>query len=84
MKLIHEFKNPRPMPMSEGSYNNRGYREASVPAGPTGIGKVLAGLAEMGLRQVKAEDIPKLLPPDKMQPALHIMSDVRAYFQGEC
>lgn len=82
MELIHNFIKPKPMPVSEGSFgsNNRLYREPSVP-GPTGVGKVLAGLAEMGLTQVKAEDIPKLLPPDKMQPALHIMSDVRAYFQ---
>lgn len=48
---------------------------------PTGLAKVLTGLAEMGLAGIKPEDIPKLLPPDRMEPAIHIMSDVRAYFQ---
>ncbi|KIM36795.1 hypothetical protein M413DRAFT_448928 [Hebeloma cylindrosporum] len=51
------------------------------PNEPTGIAKVLAGLAEIGMTGVKAEDLPKLLPPDRMAPALEIMSDVRAYFQ---
>jgi hypothetical protein len=49
---------------------------------PTGIARVLAGLAEIGMTGVKAEDLPKLLPPDRMEPALIIMADVRAYFQG--
>lgn len=88
MKLINQFNNPKPVVSSASSYNsNRLYAPAvveAVPTGPTGVGKVLAGLREMGLTQVKAEDIPKLLPPDMMEPALHIMSDVRAYFQGEC
>jgi hypothetical protein len=83
MKLINDFNNPKPVPI-ERSFNNRGYPTEVAPTPPTGVGKVLAGLAEMGLTQLKAEDIPKLLPPDKMEPALHIMSDVRAYFQGEC
>ncbi|KAF8152891.1 P-loop containing nucleoside triphosphate hydrolase protein [Pholiota molesta] len=45
------------------------------------LSKVLSGLAELGLTGVKAEDLPKLLPPDPMEPALVIMADVRAYFQ---
>jgi hypothetical protein len=48
------------------------------------LSKVLSGLAEMGMAGVKAEDLPKLLPPDRMEPALIIMADVRAYFQGDC
>jgi hypothetical protein len=52
------------------------------PIEPTGIAKVLAGLAEIGMMGVKADDLPKLLPPDRMAPALEIMADVRAYFQG--
>ena len=51
---------------------------------PTGIAKILAGLAEVGLYGVKPEDLPKLLPSDSMEPALMIMADVRAYFQGTC
>lgn len=52
-----------------------------APPAQTGMAKVLAGLAELGVVGVKPEDIPKLLPPDKMEPALVIMADVRAYFQ---
>ena len=52
------------------------------PSEISGIAKVLAGLAEIGMTGVKAEDLPKLLPPDMMAPALEIMADVRAYFQG--
>ncbi|TFK21928.1 hypothetical protein FA15DRAFT_597001 [Coprinopsis marcescibilis] len=48
---------------------------------PTGVAKVLRGLAEMGMEGVKAEDIPKILPPDEMESAINIMADVRAYFQ---
>jgi hypothetical protein len=53
-----------------------------LPAPQTGMAKILAGLAELGVVGVKPEDIPKLLPPDQMEPALVIMADVRAYFQG--
>jgi hypothetical protein len=49
---------------------------------PTGIAKVLAGLVEIGIIGVKPEDLAKLIPPDGMEPALVIMADVRAYFQG--
>lgn len=48
----------------------------------TGIEKVLAGLVEIGMHSVKPEDLAKLLPPDVMEPALGIMADIRAYFQG--
>lgn len=49
---------------------------------PNGIAKILSGLAEVGISGVKPEDIPKLLPPDTMEPAMTIMAEVRAYFQG--
>lgn len=49
---------------------------------PTGVGKVLAGLLEIKTSGVKPRDL-KLLPPDPMDPALVIMADVRAYFQGK-
>jgi len=55
-----------------------GYMEPS----PTGIARVLAGLVEIGIHGVKPEDLAKLIPPDGMEPALVIMADVRAYFQG--
>ena len=56
--------------------------EVCEPCEPRGIGKVLKGLAEMGITGTKPEDIYKILPPDAMAPAINIMADVRAYFQG--
>ena len=49
---------------------------------PTGIAKVMAGLAEMGMSSIEPEDLPRLFPSDSMEPALAIMAEVRAYFQG--
>jgi hypothetical protein len=45
---------------------------------------VLSNLVKLGFTGLKAEDLAKLLAPDEMEPALNIMADVRAYFQGEC
>jgi hypothetical protein len=50
----------------------------------TGIAQALGGLAGVGLGAVTAADLVKLLPPDRFDPALNIMADVRAYFQGAC
>lgn len=46
------------------------------------VNKVLSGLNEIGI-SVKATELAKLLPLDPMEPALNIMANVRAYFQGE-
>lgn len=46
------------------------------------IHRVMDGLAEIGMPGIKAEDLTKLLPPDIMEPALNIMADVCAYYQG--
>ncbi|KAJ7813927.1 P-loop containing nucleoside triphosphate hydrolase protein [Mycena olivaceomarginata] len=51
------------------------------PVPPTGIAQALSGLAGIGLSAVSAQDLVKLLPPDRMDAALNIMADVRAYFQ---
>jgi hypothetical protein len=65
------------------TYANRPRHYAAETEGePTGIAKVLKGLAEMGISGTKPEDIYKILPPDAMAPAINIMADVRAYFQG--
>ncbi|KAG6825067.1 hypothetical protein H0H92_004951 [Tricholoma furcatifolium] len=68
MSAIEEY---RPTPLLRGS---------SSPA-PSGVAKVLASLVEMGITGVKPESLVKLIEPDGMEPALHIMADVRAYFQ---
>jgi hypothetical protein len=48
-----------------------------------GVSKVLIGLTEMGFNGVQANDLAKLLKTDNMEPAIEIMADVRAYFQGK-
>ncbi|KAG5642230.1 hypothetical protein DXG03_003375 [Asterophora parasitica] len=61
--------------------------EPSATAGPyfttplTGVAKVLSGLVELGYSSINAEALAKLIEPDRMEPALVIMADVRAYFQ---
>lgn len=50
---------------------------------PTAISQVLSSLVALGLNDINADDLVKLLPPDRMDPALNIMSDVRAYFQSD-
>ena len=57
-------------------------RQVNAYNGPTGVAKVMASLAEIGMNGVRPDDLAKLLPSDKMEPALAIMADVRAYFQG--
>ncbi|KAF7304101.1 hypothetical protein MIND_00641600 [Mycena indigotica] len=52
-----------------------------VPGPKPTISSVLGQLASLGLPGVAAADLAKLLPSDKMEPALEIMADVRAYFQ---
>ena len=42
----------------------------------------ISSLASLGLRSVDATSLAALLPPDLMEPAIGIMADVRAYFQG--
>lgn len=72
MNAIREYENQGPSPP----------RSASPTVEPTGIAKILSGLAEIGVNSVRPEDLAKLLPPDRMEPALTIMADIRAYFQG--
>ena len=65
---------------SSGS-SNASYRTSSTSQ-PTGIAKIMAGLAEVGVSGIKPEELPRLFPSDSMEPALLIMADVRAYIQG--
>ncbi|KAJ6454813.1 hypothetical protein C8R45DRAFT_1082629 [Mycena sanguinolenta] len=43
---------------------------------PTGITQVVAGLTLIGLGGINVDDLVKLLPSDRMDPALNIMADV--------
>ena len=68
------------------SYKSSGSSNASAAypstSQSTGIAKIMAGLAEIGMSGIKPEELPRLLPSDSMEPALVIMAEVRAYFQG--
>ncbi len=46
------------------------------------INEAISALAKIGLRSIDASSLAALLPPDPMEPAIGIMADVRAYFQG--
>jgi hypothetical protein len=68
-------------PTSNSGFRGSGKSSYQEPS-PTGVAKVLVGLVEIGINGVKPEDLVKLLPLDGMEPALVIMADVHAYFQG--
>ena len=46
------------------------------------ISKIMSGLAELGLNDVQPSDLARFIPHDEYEPALEIMAEVRAYFQG--
>ena len=49
------------------------------------VNRVMAGLAELGLHSAESSSLARLLPPDPMETAIEIISEVQAYFQGsEC
>lgn len=56
------------------SSDDRGMKEAMKEA--------ITALTKLGLEKANASSLAKLLPPDPMEPAIGIMADVRAYFQG--
>ena len=47
------------------------------------LNEAMSSLAKLGLRSLEASSLAALLPPDPMEPAIGIMADVRAYFQGQ-
>jgi len=46
------------------------------------MGEAMSALTRMGLEGTDVSLLANLLPPDPMEPAIGIMADVRAYFQG--
>ncbi len=60
-----------------------GVRNAAAQYATTAnITNAISALTAIGIEGIKANDLAKLLPPDQMEPALSIMAEVRAYFQG--
>jgi hypothetical protein len=81
VKSIDEHNTSPPSPPSF-AFATFGTSEPAASVVRPSVKSALASLAAIGIPGVKAEDLPKLLPPDRMEPALLIMADVRAYFQG--
>ncbi|CAK5274279.1 unnamed protein product [Mycena citricolor] len=80
-KFLSFYKQTRQNSKNPGLARNiQSYKSVSWGE-ETDISTALSNLAAVGLQGVKAEDLVKLLPPDRMDAALEIMSDVRAYFQ---
>jgi hypothetical protein len=52
-------------------------------AANTPISRIINAYHELGINGVSAADLPKILEADPDEPALEIMADVRAYFQGD-
>jgi hypothetical protein len=49
------------------------------------VSRVLTSIAELGIQNITAPSLLRLLPLDSMESAIEIMAEVRAYFQGsEC
>ena len=44
--------------------------------------RAITGINALGIHSVRPTDLARLLPSDRMEPAIEIMADVRAYFQG--
>ena len=47
------------------------------------LNNVIANLNTIGIHGILAKDLSRLLPDDDTDPALNIMAEVRAYFQGK-
>jgi len=60
----------------------RNLEDGTSPNMRMALNEAISSLAKLGLRSVEASSLAALLPPDPMQPAIEIMADVRAYFQG--
>jgi hypothetical protein len=69
---------------AHNSFDSKVAYNASTASQIGGITKILSGLADIGMSGIEPEHLPRLLPPDRMEPALVIMAEVRAYFQGNC
>ena len=47
------------------------------------LNNIISNLATIGIHSIAAQDLSRLLPEDETDPALGIMAEVRAYFQGQ-
>ncbi len=77
-KFLAYYKEARRRDKSQFIRNLENRDDGNIMAATT---ETICSLARMGL-EANASSLAKLLPPDPMDPAIEIMADVRAYFQG--
>jgi hypothetical protein len=78
-KFLAHYREARQSAKSKFIQNLKNKDNGDIMAAVT---ETLCSLTKMGLGQVDASSLANLLPPDPMDPAIEIMADVRAYFQG--
>ncbi len=78
--LTTRLKDYVPPTSNTGAFGSPNRGAVAVASNP--IATALGALAALGIHGVSANDLSKLLPSDPMEPAINIMADVRAYFQG--
>ncbi|SRR5713226_2881685 len=77
-KFLQYYKEARQKAMSQFKRNLENSDDGDMMAA---MRDTLCSLTRMGL-EANASSLANLLPPDRMDPAIEIMADVRAYFQG--
>ena len=60
----------------------RNLEDNNSPNMNAAVNEAISSLAKLGFRSIDVSSLVALLPPDPMEPAIGIMADVRAYFQG--
>jgi hypothetical protein len=63
--------------------NLKAHKTSAWSPNKDSVNRAMTALAELGITNLPAIDLAKLLPSDPFEPALNIMADVRAYFQGK-
>jgi hypothetical protein len=78
-KFLSHYKTDRLRAKSSVIQN---LEENNSPNMKMAVSEAISSLAKLGFRSIDAPSLVALLPPDPMEPAIGIMADVRAYFQG--
>jgi len=71
-RRLHEEKRPNLQAFLKGAFK-----------GTDVMKEAMDKLGQMGFDVLKSEDLLRLLPSEKTELAIEIMSEVRAYYQGE-
>ena len=79
-KFLNHYKSDR---LRSKSSFIRNLEDGNNSSMMNAVNETISSLAKLGLHSVDASSLASLLPPDPMEPAIEIMADVRAYFQGK-